>query len=117
MRHGLLAIDVFSCENGSDNDFLVPVIRHSRDNAVDFPVVQKFLVASCCRDAGTDDFLGVEWVAACDLYDGRHRLAKEIVGVCVATTSRYQELLLTREIDGIVAPAPPQCTNKTVRAS
>src|SRR6267143_3099689 len=58
MRHGLLAIDVFSCENGSDNDFLVPVIRHSRDNAVDFPVVQKFLVASCCRDAGTDDFLG-----------------------------------------------------------
>src|SRR5207247_11221864 len=46
---------------------------------------------------------GVECVAACDLYDGRHRLAKEIVGAGVSTTRRYQELLNNREIDCIVA--------------
>jgi len=49
---------------------------------------------------------GVECVAACDLYDGRHRLAKEIVGAGVSTTRRYQELLNNREIDCIVAAVP-----------
>src|SRR5579862_3469371 len=49
---------------------------------------------------------GVECVAACDLYDGRHTLAKEIVGKPILTTRRYQELLENKEIDCIVAALP-----------
>jgi len=49
---------------------------------------------------------GVECVAACDLYDGRHTLAKEIVSHNLPTTRRYQELLANKEIDCIVAAVP-----------
>jgi len=49
---------------------------------------------------------GVECVAACDLYDGRHTLAKEIVSPNLPTTRRYQELLANKEIDCIVAAVP-----------
>ena len=35
---------------------------------------------------------GVECAAACDLYDGRHTLAKEIVRPNLPTTRRYREL-------------------------
>src|SRR5712691_10509036 len=49
---------------------------------------------------------GVECVAACDLYDGRHELAREIVGRPIPTTRRYQELLDNREIDAIVVAVP-----------
>src|ERR1700674_4006121 len=49
---------------------------------------------------------GVECVAACDLYDGRHTLAKEIAGSNVTTTRRYQELLANKDIDCIVAAVP-----------
>jgi predicted homoserine dehydrogenase-like protein len=36
---------------------------------------------------------GTECVAACDLYDGRHTLAREIAGSKIKITRRYQELL------------------------
>src|SRR6266513_2452598 len=49
---------------------------------------------------------GVECVAACDLYDGRHTLAQEIVGKKIPTTRRYKELLDNKEIDCIVAAVP-----------
>ena len=49
---------------------------------------------------------GVECAAACDLYDGRHALAREIVGAGVKTTRRYQELLEDKGIDCIVAAVP-----------
>src|SRR5712672_4036633 len=49
---------------------------------------------------------GVECVAACDLYDGRHTLAREIVGKPIPTTRRYQELLDNKEIDAIIAAVP-----------
>jgi len=49
---------------------------------------------------------GVECVAACDLYDGRHTLAKEIVSPNLPTTRRYQELLANKDIDCIVAAVP-----------
>src|SRR3954453_14093367 len=49
---------------------------------------------------------GVECVAACDLYDGRHTLAKEIVRPNLPTTRRYQELLENKEIDSILAAVP-----------
>jgi predicted dehydrogenase len=49
---------------------------------------------------------GIECVAACDLYDGRHLLAREIVGKPIPVTRRYQELLDNKEIDCIVAAVP-----------
>ncbi|PYV21518.1 MAG: gfo/Idh/MocA family oxidoreductase, partial [Acidobacteria bacterium] len=49
---------------------------------------------------------GVECVAACDLYDGRQELAKEIVGKPIPTTRRYQELLENKDIDCIIAAIP-----------
>jgi predicted dehydrogenase len=49
---------------------------------------------------------GAECVAACDLYDGRHVLAKEIVGKPISTTRRYQDLLDNKEIDCIINATP-----------
>jgi len=49
---------------------------------------------------------GVECTAACDLYDGRHDLAKEIVDKPLATTRRYQELLENKDVDCIIAAVP-----------
>src|SRR5438045_2483118 len=57
---------------------------------------------------------GVQCVAACDLYDGRHRLAKEIAGAGVPTTRRYQELLDNKEIDCIIAAVPDHWHKKVV---
>ncbi len=57
---------------------------------------------------------GVECVAAADLYDGRHTLAKEIAGAKIATTRRYQELLDNKEIDCIVAAVPDHWHKKVV---
>src|SRR6266404_4105120 len=48
---------------------------------------------------------GVECVAACDLYDGRHTLAQEIVGKKIPTTRRYKDLLDNKEIDCLIAAA------------
>jgi len=49
---------------------------------------------------------GVECVAASDLYDGRHVLAKEIAGPKITTTRRYKELLDNKEIDCVIAAVP-----------
>src|SRR3954462_14108522 len=50
---------------------------------------------------------GIECVKACDLYDGRHTLAREITGKPdLPTTRRYQELLDDKSIDCIVAAVP-----------
>src|SRR2546430_17118172 len=50
---------------------------------------------------------GVECVAACDLYDGRHALSKEIVNIpSLPTTRRYQELLANKDIDCLIAAGP-----------
>ncbi len=49
---------------------------------------------------------GVECAAACDLYDGRHELAREIVGKPIKTTRRYKELLDDKEIDAIIIAVP-----------
>ena len=47
---------------------------------------------------------GIECVAAADLYDGRHTLAREITNKPdLPTTRRYQELLANKDIDCIVA--------------
>jgi predicted dehydrogenase len=57
---------------------------------------------------------GVECAAACDLYDGRHTLAKEIVGPSLRTTRRYQELLDDKAIDCIVAAVPDHWHKRVV---
>jgi predicted dehydrogenase len=50
---------------------------------------------------------GVECVAAADLYDGRHTLAREIAGnASLPVTRRYQDLLDRKDIDCIVAAVP-----------
>ncbi len=49
---------------------------------------------------------GTECVAAADLYDGRHTLAKEIAGQKITTTRHYKELLDNKEIDCIIAAVP-----------
>jgi len=48
----------------------------------------------------------VECAAACDLYDGRHTLAREIVRADLPVTRRYQDLLSNKDIDCIVAAVP-----------
>jgi len=50
---------------------------------------------------------GVECVAASDLYDGRHTLAREITAKAnLPVTRHYHELLANKEIDCIVAAVP-----------
>ncbi len=49
---------------------------------------------------------GVKCVAACDLYDERHVLAKELAGAGVPTTRAYQDLLQRKDIDCVVVAVP-----------
>ncbi len=49
---------------------------------------------------------GVKCVAACDLYDERHVLAKEIAGANVPTTRAYRDLLQRKDIDCVVVAVP-----------
>jgi predicted dehydrogenase len=49
---------------------------------------------------------GIECVAAADLYDGRHQLAREITGKPIRTTRHYQELLDSKDIDAIICATP-----------
>jgi predicted dehydrogenase len=53
---------------------------------------------------------GVECVAACDLWDGRHTHANQIIssvtGKTVPTTRRYQDLLDNKDIDCVIAAVP-----------
>jgi predicted dehydrogenase len=50
---------------------------------------------------------GVECAAACDLYDGRHVLAREIANSSsLPVTRRYQDLLANKEIDCVIAAVP-----------
>ena len=58
---------------------------------------------------------GVECVAAADLYDGRHTLAKEITAnPSLPTTRKYQELLDRKDIDCIVAAVPDHWHRRVV---
>ena len=49
---------------------------------------------------------GVECVAAADLYDARHELAREIAGKTIRTTRRYKELLDAKDIDAVIVAVP-----------
>jgi len=57
--------------------------------------------------SGAVSLPGAECVAAADLYDGRHTLAKEITGnPGLFTTRKYKELLDRKDIDCIIAAVP-----------
>jgi predicted dehydrogenase len=49
---------------------------------------------------------GVECAGACDLYDGRHTLAREIAGPALRVTRRYQDLLDDKGLDAVVVAVP-----------
>lgn len=49
---------------------------------------------------------GVKCVAACDLYDERHVLAKEIAGTNISTTRSYHDLLQRKDIDCVIVATP-----------
>lgn len=63
----------------------------------------------------TGDLPGVECVRACDLYDGRHTLAREITNKPdLPVTRRYQELLDDKSIDCLIAAVPDHWHKKIV---
>jgi len=78
-----------------------PALRHHRHRHAGFRLAPRRHPAS-----------GVECVAACDLYDGRHTLAQEIVGKKIPTTRRYKDLLDNKEIDCLIAAVPIIGTSK-----
>ena len=45
-------------------------------------------------------------VAACDLYDGRHTLAREIAGSSISTTRSYREILDNKDIECVIIAVP-----------
>ena len=45
-------------------------------------------------------------VAACDLYDARHLLAREIAGQDIRTTRRYHEILDDKNIEAVIVATP-----------
>jgi predicted dehydrogenase len=58
---------------------------------------------------------GVECVAAADLYDGRHTLARQITGNAnLFTTRRYEELLQRKDVDCILAAVPDHWHKRVV---
>jgi predicted dehydrogenase len=48
----------------------------------------------------------VECVHACDLYDGRHVLAREIARPDLPVTRRYREVLANRDVDAVIVAVP-----------
>ncbi|MDE3180723.1 MAG: Gfo/Idh/MocA family oxidoreductase [Acidobacteriota bacterium] len=57
---------------------------------------------------------GVECVAACELWDGRETLAKQIVGKPIFVTRRYQDILDRKDVDCIYAPVPDHWHSRIV---
>ena len=49
---------------------------------------------------------GTKCIAACDLWDGRQTLAKEIAGPDIMTTRKYQELLANKDIQALIVAVP-----------
>jgi predicted dehydrogenase len=49
---------------------------------------------------------GTKCVAACDLWDGRQTLAKEIAGPDIMTTRQYKELLANKDVQALIVAVP-----------
>jgi predicted dehydrogenase len=65
--------------------------------------------------AGAVTLPGAECVAAADLYDGRHTLARELTGnPALPVTRKYKELLDRKDIDCIIAAVPDHWHKRVV---
>src|SRR5207253_5043045 len=74
MGHGFFAVNVFSRADGVDHDLLVPMVRDSGDEAIDFFVVEKILVAARGGNLLADNFLrervaAIVEIASSDAFD------------------------------------------------
>jgi predicted dehydrogenase len=78
--------------------------------AADVPLVRFGIIGIGMQGSGllntAVSLPGTQCVAACDLYDGRHTLAKEIAGANIKTTRHYHELLDDKNIDCVIAAVP-----------
>ena len=45
-------------------------------------------------------------IAACDVYDGRHKLAREIAGQDIAVTRDYKQILANPQVEAVVVATP-----------
>lgn len=52
------------------------------------------------------DVPGIECVAVCDLYDGRHEAAQEAVQKQVPATRNYKEILDRKDVDAVIVAVP-----------
>jgi predicted dehydrogenase len=52
------------------------------------------------------DLPGTKCIAACDLWDGRQTLAKELSAPDIMTTRNYQELLANKDIQALIVAVP-----------
>src|SRR5664279_1044926 len=60
---------------------------------------------------------GTKCLAACDLWDGRQTLAKEIAGPNITTTRKYQELLANKDIAALIVAVPDHWHKQIVVAA
>jgi len=82
-----------------------PVRQAPASNRVRFGIVGVGMQGNSLLDESIK-LPDVECAAACDLYDGRHVLAREIVRPDLPVTRRYQQLLDDKTIDCLIVAVP-----------
>src|SRR5947208_11477273 len=81
MGHGFFAVNIFSGADGVDHDLLVPMVRDSGDEAINFLVVEEILVAARSRNLLADNFLRERVAAVVEVASGDAFDAGELDGV------------------------------------
>ncbi len=81
VRHRLFAVDVFSRIDGVDHDLFVPMVGDSRDEAVDFFVIEELFVAAGGRNCLANNFLGERVAAVVEIASGNAFDARQLDGI------------------------------------